>query len=253
MRRKRGIEEEKTDESWLIPYADMLTLLLALFVVLFAMSEIDAKKYEELSNFFRNELATGPTGDGILEADESVVDVVTEVNREPKEIIDEEKSERELNQLKQLQQEINTYIERNNLSTILGTKLMDEGLLISIYNELFFDSGSATVKGEGEQVAQEISELLYTDPPHQIVISGHTDNVPIRNGRFASNWDLSVMRAVNFMRLLLDNEKLDPQRFSAKGYGEHQPILPNNSEENRAKNRRVEVLILPNYQIDSES
>ncbi|MDI3412396.1 OmpA family protein [Bacillus sonorensis] len=90
-----------------------------------------------------------------------------------------------------------------------------------------------------------MSDLLVLNPPRNIVISGHTDNVPIRNSQFKSNWHLSVMRAVNFMGLLIENPKLDAKVFSAKGYGEYKPIASNKTEEGRRKNRRVEILILP--------
>jgi chemotaxis protein MotB len=94
-------------------------------------------------------------------------------------------------------------------------------------------------------MASEIAELLIMDPPRNIIISGHTDNVPIRNSNFESNWELSVMRAVNFMKIILKNDQLDPKWFSAKGFGEFQPVAGNNTKEGRAKNRRVEILILP--------
>ncbi len=249
-KRRKSEDEEHVDESWLIPYADILTLLLALFIVLFAMSEVDSEKYQELATVFNNELGNG---EGVLEHSNSIVEVAEKKTAEEEsntETETEDKSEEELHQLDQLKQDIDQYIEGNDLPEKLGTKLTDEGLLVSIKDDVFFDPGSAAVKGDGKEIAKEISEFLYTDPPHQIVVSGHTDNVPIHNREFASNWDLSVMRAVNFMRLLLDNEKLEAQRFSAKGFGEHQPIAPNDSVENRAKNRRVEVLILPNYEIE---
>src|SRR5690606_28692228 len=142
---------------------------------------------------------------------------------------------------------INNYIAKNNLTESLETKLSDEGLMISIKNDISFDPGTAEVNDEGSEIASEISKLLITDPPHQIIISGHTDDVPQNSARFGSNWELSVMRAVNFMSLVLENDRLDPAKFSAKGFGEHQPIVPNDSDANRSKNRRVEVLILPNF------
>ena len=95
-------------------------------------------------------------------------------------------------------------------------------------------------------LAREISELLVMNPPRNIIVSGHTDNVPIRNSQFDSNWHLSVMRAVNFMKILLENDDLDPRSFSAKGFGEFEPIASNATAEGRMKNRRVEILILPN-------
>ncbi|MGP4105810.1 flagellar motor protein MotB [Virgibacillus sp. L01] len=255
MRRKKKNDELHMSESWLLPYADLLTLLLALFIVLFSMSELDAKKYEELSRVFNSEFSGG---EGILEESNSTIEMPQDVEEDEEETEkpeEEEKlsnSEQELKKLEMLQQRINKYINENNLSEKLGTNLNGEGLLITIINDVTFDSGSAVVRGEGREIASAISTFLYTDPPHQIIVSGHTDDRPIRTSEFSSNWDLSVMRAVNFMRLILENEKLDPKTFSAKGFGEHKPMLPNTNDQNRAKNRRVEVLILPNYDIAGE-
>lgn len=148
--------------------------------------------------------------------------------------------------LRELQQNINKYIEEKHLQANLKTTLTEEGLLVTISNDVLFDSGSADIKPQYHQVAQEISRLLVMNPPRNIIISGHTDNVPIRNSKFASNWELSVMRAVNFMKLLLENKQLDPRMFSAKGYGEFKPIASNATPEGRMKNRRVEILIAPN-------
>ena len=94
-------------------------------------------------------------------------------------------------------------------------------------------------------IANEIADLLIMEPPRNIIISGHTDNVPIKNARYESNWELSVMRAVEFMKIILKNEKLDPRWFSAKGFGEFQPVATNETAEGKTRNRRVEILILP--------
>ncbi|WP_404454743.1 flagellar motor protein MotB [Virgibacillus necropolis] len=255
MRKKKQRKEPHIDESWLLPYADLLTLLLALFIVLFAMSSIDAEKFEELARVFKGEFSGGV---GVLEhsdspvkkPNESPVDIEKEKEEEEKE---KEKNpltnkEKEINELKELQRRINEYIEKSNLSGVLKTQLDDGGLLITILNDVFFDPGSAEVKDAGVKIAKEVSNFLNTDPPRNIVISGHTDNRPMHNEEFDSNWELSAIRAVHFMRLLLENENLDPKKFSAKGFGEYHPIVPNNSEANKAKNRRVEVLILPNFE-----
>ncbi|WP_156291255.1 flagellar motor protein MotB [Oceanobacillus salinisoli] len=257
--RKKKKKGHHVDESWLLPYSDLLTLLVALFIVLFAMSDINVQKYEELASFFRDEFAAD--GEGILEQNKGPGEVrpPSDVEEDSKEEHEEEKEEEyvdeallERRELESMQASINAYIAENNLEDDLGTTLTDEGLLVTILNDVFFDSGSAAVKSDGRLVAREISNFLYSDPPHQIVISGHADDVPVNNRRFASNWELSVTRAVNFMTLVLENGNLDPTLFSAKGYGEYNPIVPNTSEENRAKNRRVEVLILPNYEINME-
>jgi len=264
MRRKKQRKESKIDESWLLPYADLLTLLVALFIVLFAMSEIDTQKYKELSQVFKNEFSGG---EGILEYKDSpvkheeglITDEDTNKNQDNEKEHDQNKEEDEKNkaaaereELEVLQQKINNFIKGNNLAESLETALTDEGLLITILNDVSFNSGSAEVKADGRDMVRNISAFLHTDPPHQVVVSGHADDRPIHNVEFASNWELSVIRAVNFMGLLLENDNLDPESFSAKGFGEHQPLLPNTSEENRAKNRRVEVLILPNYDLQAE-
>lgn len=251
MRRNRQRKQHHIDESWLLPYSDLLTLLLALFIVLFAMSEVDTQKYKELSRVFQNEFSGGQ---GILEESNHSIELPNKVDEDNK---DDEKqltpNEQELKDLQEVQNQMNKYIAEKGLNDKLDTKLTDEGLLISILNDISFDSGSAEVSTNGKQIAEEVSEFLYTDPPHQVVVSGHTDDRPINYAEFTSNWELSVTRAVNFMHLLLKNEKLDPTKFSAKGYGPHQPAVPNSSEKNRAKNRRVEVLILPNYEIDTQN
>ena len=243
---KRKKEDHHVDESWLLPYSDLLTLLVALFIVLFAMSEIDVQKHDEMSAFFKSEFSSGDKG--IMEFPVPVPDKETQ-EKDKKEQEKTDQGQTELINLQEIQKKIDNYIMENKLTESLETGLSDEGLMVSIKSDISFDSGSAEVNREGREIAREISHLLITDPPHHIVISGHTDNVPQNNTKFGSNWELSVMRAVNFMSLVLDNGKLDAAKFSAKGFGEHQPIVPNDSQENRAKNRRVEVLILPNFDI----
>lgn len=253
-RRKRKKQENKIDDSWLLPYADLLTLLLALFIVLFSMSEMDAQKYDELSRIFKSEFSHGKSilEEGIDPEELPVGEKNEDENEDPdNEEVLETNHTRELKQLQELESGINNYISKSNLSDILEISLTDEGLLLTIVNDISFDPGKAIVKEDGQEIAREVSEFLITDPPNQIVVSGHADDRPMNNNEFGSNWELSVTRAINFMAFLLENTNLDPTRFSAKGFGEHKPIVPNTSEVNRAKNRRVEVLILPNYEIDT--
>ena len=117
--------------------------------------------------------------------------------------------------------------------------------MVTILENILFDSGKADVKLESLGIAKEMSSLLVSASPREITVSGHTDNVPIANAQFASNWELSTQRAVNFMQVLLQNKKLQPEKFSAIGYGEYRSIAPNDTQEGKAKNRRVEVFILP--------
>jgi chemotaxis protein MotB len=257
-RRKKKHDDEHMDESWLIPYADLLTLLLALFIVLYASSSVDAQKFKELSQVF-SEIFTG--GTGMMEHPSPVAPQQSSDQQEKQAASsgDEKEKEKELSkeeldkqafmkdqeELQEIQKKINEYIKTNNLEVQFVTKLTDEGLLLTIRDNVLFDSGSAAVQGSDQNVAKELSALLEMNPPRNIIISGHTDNVPIRNAEFDSNWELSVMRAVNFMKIMLHNPDLDPKWFSAKGFGEFEPIADNGTSEGRGQNRRVEVLILP--------
>lgn len=264
-RRKKHDHEEHVDESWLIPYADLLTLLLALFIVLFSMSSVDAKKFQALSEVF-NEVFT--SGSGIFEypnpinrqdatsldeqdkeeestEDEGKEEQGTEQEEEPQQNANELDQQRDKQELEAIQRKVNSYIKDKKLNDKLETSLTDEGLLVSIRDNVLFRSGSDQVRREDLKIAQEISDLLVLNPPRNIIISGHTDNVPIKNAQFASNWELSVMRAINFMKIILENDKLDPSWFSAKGFGEFKPIASNDTNDGKAKNRRVEILILP--------
>ncbi|WP_257351332.1 flagellar motor protein MotB [Pseudalkalibacillus decolorationis] len=246
--RDKKKKEEHIDESWLIPYADMLTLLLALFIVLFAVSTVDAQKFESMANSFKSALngGTGPMDytSPVSVVEKSSIPVAETV------ITPEDDKEEDANidqvQLEEIKKRIDKYIEEKKLSRSLRTTLTESGLIITILDNALFASGSATVKKDAVGLAKEISQLLVTDPPRNIIIAGHTDNVPISNSNFDSNWELSAHRSINFMNLLLENKKLDPRKFSQAGYGEHHPVAPNDTAAGKAKNRRVEVKILPN-------
>jgi chemotaxis protein MotB len=251
MRRERRRKDNHINESWLLPYSDLLTLLVALFIVLFAMSEIDSQKYESLIQIFESEFSGGiGVGDEAQGTYENLPVAADHEEADDNEAVENGISE--LHKLKEVQKQIDHYIEENHLSEVLGTKLSNEGLFVSISNDVSFDTGSAKVKKKGREIAEEISNFLYTEPPNQIVVSGHTDNRPIDNHDFSSNWELSAVRAINFMELLLEHEDLNPEQFSAQGYGEHHPLVPNKDKQSMEINRRVEVQILPNVDIDIE-
>ena len=123
--------------------------------------------------------------------------------------------------------------------------MTDEGLLVTIRDSILFEMGQADVSEQYRGLAEDVAELLVLDRPRHVMITGHTDNVPIQTAEFADNWELSMMRALNFLKVLADKENIDPQYFSAKGYGEYKPIADNSTASGRAKNRRVEILIQP--------
>lgn len=239
-RKKRNRESSEIDESWLLPYADLMTLLLALFIVLFASSTVDVEKFDKISAVF-NEIFDG--GQGIMDNSaptavpipkESVSD-----GEENNSYIEDQRS------LEEIQDRVDEYIAVNELENQFETTMSDEGLLVTIRDSVLFTPGKADIKPEYLPIADELADLLVFDPPRHIVVTGHTDNIPMNNAEFGSNWELSVMRAVNFLKVIVKNEEVDPLLFSAKGYGEYQPIETNKTAEGRSKNRRVEVLIQP--------
>ncbi|MEX2414729.1 MAG: flagellar motor protein MotB [Paenibacillaceae bacterium] len=245
--------EEHMDETWLIPYADLLTLLLALFIVLFASSSVDAHKFQDMAQSFNSVLSGGagvfesstfiPVGDTVRELGEVKVD--GDEKKKSKEELDlQEKIQQETEQLENLKEKIDQYIVKNGLTAQLTTELNNFQLVLRISDNALFASGAATVKTEAQKLAVAISNLLVTYPQYEVIVSGHTDDRPINTAEFKDNWMLSWKRSYNFMDILLSNNKLDESRFSPVGYGEHRPIATNTTEAGRAANRRVEVSII---------
>lgn len=248
---KKKKHEEHVDESWLVPYADILTLLLALFIVLFATSSVDQKKLEQLSAVF-NQVFDG--GTGVMDHSSPVTPTAPADDKsDPDMEVQSTAQVEDREALEDVQERLDDFIAEHELEEQFETSLSDEGLLITIRDSVLFDMGKATIRPEYMELADELSDLLVFDPPRNIIITGHTDNVPINTAQFGSNWELSAIRAVNFLKILLDsNSNLNSAYFSTKGYGENQPIADNSTDAGKAQNRRVEVLIQPRIGKDGE-
>lgn len=241
--------EEHMDETWLIPYADLLTLLLAVFIVLFASSQIDQKKFEQIAQSMSAAFGSGsPAILDSLKVDPSSQQAQSGEDDQAAKSAKEQAYMQESAQLTQVKKLLDQYIQDNGLTSELQTVITDEGLVLRIKDNALFLSGSAELVPESRRMGAEIAKMLMP-LSQKIVVSGHTDNIPIHTGEFPSNWDLSAKRAVNFVKFLLAQEKLSPARFSAIGYGEFRPLATNDTEEGRVKNRRVEVLIVRNYKM----
>lgn len=244
--------EEHIDEGWLIPYADLLTLLLALFIVLFASAQVDQKKFEQLAQSFNSAFGSGSPA--VLDSSKAQKTINPE-QPVPQNKIESIKSStdggagkeqsymQETVQLLEIKRALDKFIQENNVQTDLQTVLTEDGLMIRIKDTALFPSGSAELVAGAQRFAAVIGRMV-APLQQQILISGHTDNIPINTGEFPSNWDLSAKRAVNFTKLLLQQEPaLNPERLSAVGYGEYRPVMTNQTADGRNKNRRVEVLI----------
>lgn len=249
-RRQQRHDDEHMDESWLIPYADILTLLLALFIVLYAAAEINQSKVQEIAKSFNNAFKGSNSVFESTRTDPSIIKDTPRLNSvETQAILSNMANQspgyvQESIQLLEAKQIVDKYIDNKGLGGDYDTIITDDGLLIRIKDSAFFESGRAELLLPAKQFGEEIAKMLVP-LPQKVHISGHTDSIPINTYEFPTNWDLSSKRALNFMKYILSSQvQLKPERFSATGYGEYHPIATNATEVGRSNNRRVEVLIM---------
>jgi chemotaxis protein MotB len=241
MKRKKQHHDEHVDEGWLLPYSDMLTLLLALFIVMFAMSKVDNEKFVKLSRQF-NVIFDG--GTGILKDNGGNSNVVIQMEgtssaKKTNLIVEQDK-------MTVIKKRLEEQIKSSGYENQIGVDLNSEGLNISIQDTVIFNSGEAEILNKFDPVLAQISNMIK-NLDNDIRISGHTDNVPIKNEKFHNNWDLSYMRAANIMNFMVDIGHLYPKKFSIQALGEYKPKYDNTTEEGRAKNRSVDILIVRKY------
>ncbi|HYH04169.1 MAG TPA: flagellar motor protein MotB [Bacillota bacterium] len=233
MSNKKVHHEEHADETWLLPYSDLLTLLLALFIVMFAMSNLDKEKFEKISQEFDTILGGGS---GLMERGGNSAGVMPQISKHSVE-------EGKLNKIKDT---IEKNINKDGYSDKIKVVLNKDGLEISIQEVALFNSGDAEVLDSFSPLLSQIAKLL-NGLDNYITIAGHTDDIPIRNEKFRSNWDLSAMRAINVMNFLVEQGGISPERFSVQGYGQYSPKFSNSTAEGKAKNRRVEIFLIRKY------
>ena len=239
MAKKKQHHEEHVDEAWLLPYSDMLTLLLALFIVMFAMGQTDKAKLQQMSKQFNIIFAGGSSfmnNDG-----NSVVPM-----EETSEGTGKSDSENEEDKMTQIEKQINDEITKENYSDKIKVELNNDGLDIAIQDIVLFNSGEADVLQNVNPLLTKISGMLQ-GLDNQIKVVGHTDNVPISNSKFRSNWDLSAMRAINVMNFMVSSGGISQEKVSIQAYGDQKPKYDNSTEEGRAKNRRVEIFVERKY------
>lgn len=236
MSNKKIHHEEHVDETWLIPYADMLTLLLALFIVMFAMSQVDKEKFKKVSEQF-NVIFSG--GSGVVSEAGSVSVPLEESAASGGAALEE-------NKMQDIKEILEQEIEGKGYSDKVKVELNEGGLEISIQDVVLFKSGDANVLNSVSPLLLQISKMLNS-LDNDIRIVGHTDNIPINNERFHSNWELSSMRAINVMNFMVNPGGMNPGKLSIQAYAEQMPKFDNSTEEGRAKNRRVEIFIVRKY------
>lgn len=257
MSRKRH-EEHANHERWLVSYADFITLLFAFFVVLYSSSQVDKRKVGKLAMAIQvafQQMGAFPTSNTKLPLSESEpmpfqdVQAIENVSRSQDlqrfvQPHDGSLSNSVLpGQIRGIQEEIEKALAPEIGRHVVEIKQQREGLVISLREMGFFESGSATMRRNSADAIDRLVSVLK-DRPEMLRIEGHTDNVPIHTAQFSSNWELSTARAIELLRIFITEYKLAPDRLTVSGYGEYHPVDTNSTPEGRGHNRRVDIVII---------
>ena len=245
-------------EAWVIPYADMLTLLMGLFLVLWAIGNQDLARMKEFAQGFSSQMGLSQPvdgGGGVLE--DGVAATVTTTTMqlgageltEARAALDREHMaatarQAEIDQLTTAEQVIKERAVDAGFGDAVTFRREDRGLVVSIVSDdVLFAAGAADLRQDGSAALDALAVALV-GLPNRISIEGHTDDVPISSGRFPSNWELSTSRASVVLRYLVDRHGMDPARLVAGGYAEQRPLESNSTPDGRARNRRVDIAVL---------
>src|SRR6266571_8082317 len=245
-------------ERWLVSYADFITLLFAFFVVMYSTSQVDKRKVGQLAMAIQvafQKLGVFPASTTQVPVDSrepmpfSAVQAVENAQRRAPlgRIVSPSASDpsntEDDGDLTALQRELQQTLAQEITRHEIALRTVPDGLVISLEEVGFFDSGSADIKSSSVPALSRIVSLLAPQP-YRLRIEGHTDNVPIHNSRFASNWELSTGRATELVRVLITQYQFAPERLSAAGYAEYYPVASNTTAAGRAQNRRLDIVIL---------
>jgi chemotaxis protein MotB len=238
MNRKRSKQGgSKGSPAWTTTFSDLMTLLLTFFVLLYSFSTLDAEKFKNIANALQTAL-TGQGAVTIFENDTPPGEIpIEEMNPSPDDLTNIN------NETKEIYEIVYNFIDREGLEAEVSIRADHRGVIIDIKDTILFDSGKANLKSGSKSVLEKITKLI-NEFENEIIVEGHTDNVPMNNSRFPTNWELSVTRATTVVRYFVEERSINPERLSAAGYGEYSPIVPNNNSNNRALNRRVNILIV---------
>ncbi|MCT4595588.1 MAG: OmpA family protein [Anaeromicrobium sp.] len=239
MAKKKKPEEAKGGApEWMTTFSDLMTLLLCFFVLLFAFSTIDQRKFTAVMKSFQGSagvLHAGKTIDGSEYIDKGLNE--DKLTKQLKEIRD----------FKVMEEKINKYLEENNMKNEIFVELESRGLLIRLNENVLFGSGKAELKENAKETLRFLGDIIKQEEfkSKYITVEGHTDSDPIvRSKKYPTNWELSISRASNVVRFLIEDTYVEPKRLSASGYSQYHPVAPNDTMENKSKNRRVDILIL---------
>jgi chemotaxis protein MotB len=257
-------EEHENEERWLLTYADMITLLMTLFMVMFAISSVNTSKFEDLSKSlseaFSGKIVTGgpriqesgaeqktdtpspvppiPAIQPVMQAD-SKSDSKSSAKSSPSSAAAHEEDD-----FRQLKRKIDAYAQEHGLQGQLHAEVARRGLVIRLLTDkVLFASGSAQLQPTSTGLLTTLSRLLALEVRHPIVVEGHTDNRPIASAQFPTNWELSTSRATQVVRFFI-RQNVAPRRLQAAGLAAQRPIASNSNDAGRSRNRRVEIVLV---------
>lgn len=256
MTRKLSFDYPDDRNRWVISYADFITILLALFIVLYAVSQVDIAKMKQFTTSLKKSLATTqPTHhtekSSLLKkfAQTKATIYNQEVDLDYKEQIErlkerikeaEARYAIDLSQFEEIKEGLKDDLAKDEAISLSQS---ERGLTITFVDKSLFDIGSAEIKESAKPKLNKVAESLK-DIDNQVRIEGHTDDQPIQTAEYPSNWELSTARATSIVKYLITQYNIDPDRLAAAGYGEYKPISPNTTPEGRQNNRRVDIVIL---------
>jgi len=245
--RRRGItdiEPEESTDRWLVSYADFITLLFAFFVVMYSVSNVNVGKYRVLSDSVSTAFSHQSSSPFPIGAELGI-----SVQRAP--IAIGLKGQVGLVSMKETAAELDERLKRWVKKGMIAVKGNEKWLEIEIKSNLLFNSGDATLSTEAAGILAELTDVIKSTS-NPLYVSGYTDNVPIANNRFPTNWELSTARASSVVRLFAQNG-INPARMGAIGYGEFRPTAANDTIENRQKNRRVVIRMMTGEDVFAET
>jgi chemotaxis protein MotB len=255
--RRRAAAEQENEERWLLTYADMITLLMALFMVLFSITSVNKSKLEILSKTLQEAFSGKvlPGGQSIRDTGADPKSVSSPTANAPIPAITTLVSQaaspsaaaarlKEQEDFRRLKRQIDEYARQKGIQDKLQTIIAQRGLVIRLLTDrVLFDSGLAELKPAASPVLSKVAEILRQERVHQVMVEGHTDTVPIAGSVFPTNWELSTARASRVVRFLI-GQGVVSRRLSAAGYAYLHPIATNVTAAGRSRNRRVEIVLL---------
>lgn len=253
-RKKKHDAEHENTERWLLTYSDLITLLMIFFVIMYAMSNVDAQKYQVLSQSLEgalNPVGLSGTGSGGSSTSGGGIDQAT-ADALAAQLAADGKTDKVDPKLVAAAQQIQQLVNEKGLQDKVSVSVKERGVVVGLMNTVLFEPGSAKIKPEAVPTLIAIGQIA-NGVHNYIRVEGNTDDVPQNSPQFPSNWELSCARATEVLKLMIAQSGVAPDKISPVGYGEYRPSVPNTSPENRSKNRKVDIVILSDKLDKSES